>query len=114
MAELGEETKITGVFGGVEFNDNIEEGGVNMPNNLEGNNGELNPGTIRNENLPVTNGFWQKFKNFWLQDIEWDREIKVVLTPAQQKVEDEINAFLHKEITFGKIHDFFFGEKKAN
>lgn len=114
MAELGEETKITGAFGGVQFNSNIEEGGVNMPNNLEGSNGELNPGTIRNENLPVTNGFWQKFKNFWLQDIEWDREIKVVLTPAQQKVEDEINAFLHKEITFEKIHNFFFGEKSAN
>ena len=106
MAELGEETKVTGVFGGVQFNE-IEEGGVNVPNNEE-----LNPGTIRNTNLPVTNGFWQKFKNFWLQDIEWDREIKVVLTPAQQKVEDEINAFLHQEITWGKIHDFLFGEIK--
>ena len=111
MAELGEETKVTGVFGGVQFND-AEEGGVNVPNNIEENNKGLNPGTIRNSNLPVTNGFWQKFKNFWLQDIEWDREIKVVLTPAQQKVEDEINAFLHQEITWGKIHDFLFKEIK--
>ena len=107
MAEFGEETKVTGVFGGVQL-DNFDEGGVNVPEN----NIEQNVGTIRNENLPVTNGFWQKFKNFWLQDIEWDREIKVVLTPAQQKVEDEINSFLHQEITWGKVHDFLFKEIK--
>ena len=114
MAELGEETKVTGVFGGVHFDGDIEEGGVNVPNNFEENNEELNPGTIRNTNLPVTNGFWQKFKNFWLHDIQWDREIKVVLTPAQQKVEDEINAFLHQEITWGRIQNFLFRGKKAN
>ncbi len=106
MAELGEETKVTGVFGGVQFEG--AEGGVNM----QEDNVQENVGTIRNTNLPVTNGFWQKFKNFWLQEIDWNREIKVVLTPAQQKVEDEINAFLHQEITWGKVHDFLFQEIK--
>ena len=37
-------------------------------------------------------------------------EIKVVLTPKQQKVEDEINEFLHQEITWEKVHDFLFQE----
>ncbi len=112
MAEFGEESQVTGVFGGVQF-DSINEGGVNMQeeNPLE-NTVQENVGTIRNKNLPVTTGFWQKFKDFWLQEIDWNKEIKVVLTPAQQKVEDEINAFLHQEITWAKVHDFLFQEIK--
>lgn len=96
MADLGEENKVNGVFGGVEFNNNAE--------NIE------NAGTIRNENLPVKKRFWNSFKAFWLQDIDWNKEIKVELTPYQQKVEDEINEFLHQEITWEKVHDFLFQE----
>ena len=58
------------------------------------------------ENLPTKVGFWTKFKNFWLQ------EIKVELTPKQQKVEDEINEFLHQEITWQGVKDFLFQEVK--
>jgi len=54
--------------------------------------------------LPVQQGFWAKFKGFWLQDIN------VELTPYQQKVEDEINEFLHQEITWAKVKDFLFQE----
>ena len=97
MAELGQEK--TGVFGGVSFGNEIQENDV-----VE------NVGTIRNEALPTKYGFWQKFKAFWLQEIDWNREIKVVLTPKQQKVEDEINEFLHQEITWEKVHDFLFQE----
>ena len=106
MADLGEENKVSGVFGGVEINDN------NEANNTE------NAGTIRNTNLPVKRGFWNKFKAFWLQEIDWNKEIKVELTPYQQKIEDEINEFLHQEITWEKVHDFLFQEitfgKKRN
>ena len=56
------------------------------------------------QNLPTKPGFWTKFKNFWLQDI------KVELTPKQQKVEDEINEFLHQEITWQSVKDFLFQE----
>lgn len=101
MADLGEENKVSGVFGGVEFNQNNEN-----INNVE------NVGTIRNSNLPVKTGFWNKFKSFWLQEIDWNKEIKVELTPYQQKVEDEINEFLHQEITWEKVHDFLFQEIK--
>lgn len=104
MADLGEEVKKAGVFGGVK---------------LEQNTGTIqNAGTIRNENLPVKAGFWSSFKSFWLQEIDWNKEIKVELTPYQQKVEDEINEFLHQEITWGKVRDFLFQEitfkKKTN
>ena len=103
MADLGEENKVSGVFGGVEFNN---EGNANAENvqNIE------NAGTIRNDNLPVKRGFWNKFKAFWLQEIDWNKEIKVELTPYQQKVEVEINEFLHQEITWEKVHDFLFQE----
>ena len=100
MADLGEEIKVSGVFGGVEFGN----GQSNDEENIQ------NAGTIRNENLPVKTGFWNKFKAFWLQEIDWNREIKVVLTPRQQKIEDEINEFLHQEITWEKVHDFLFQE----
>lgn len=96
MADLGEEVKKAGVFGGVELGENTET--------------IQNAGTIRNENLPVKAGFWSSFKAFWLQEIDWNKEIKVELTPYQQKVEDEINEFLHQEITWGKVRDFLFQE----
>lgn len=62
--------------------------------------------------LPVKQGFWSRFKAFWLQDAEefLNKEIKVELTPYQQKIEDEINEFLHQEVTWKKFHDFLFQE----
>ena len=56
--------------------------------------------------LPVKTGFWSKFKAFWLTPIT------VELTPAQQKVEDEINEFLHQEVTLKSMRDFWFQEVK--
>lgn len=70
------------IMGGVEFN------------------GEQNQAN----DLPVKQGFWSKFKGFWLQ------EINVELTPKQQQIEDEINEFLHQEVTWGKVKDFLFQE----
>lgn len=99
MADLREENKISGVFGGIEFGNQEEQ-------NILGQEA----GTIRNQDLPVKRGFWSKFKAFWLQEIDWNKEIKVELTPYQQKVEDEINEFLHQEITWDKVHDFLFQE----
>ena len=57
-------------------------------------------------NLPTKVSIWTKIKNFFCQDI------KVELTPKQQKVEDEINEFLHQEITWGKVKNFLFQEVK--
>lgn len=110
MSEI-EEVK-TGAFGGVSFESKNEEVGVPFEGlNQEGTITE-NVGTIRNEALPAKIGFWQKFKAFWFQEIDWNKEIKVVLTPKQQKIEDDINAFLHQEITWEKVHDFLFQEVK--
>ena len=108
MAELGEENVVGGVFGGVEFEEN---------NNENNNQNQVNAGTINkvygkgsSNNLPTKAGFWSKFKGFWLQEIDWNKEIKVELTPYQQKVEDEINEFLHQEITWDKVRNFLFQE----
>ena len=69
-------------------------------------------------NLPIKQGLWERFKVFWFEKIDWNREIIIELTPHQQKIENEINEFLHQEVTWKKIHDFLFkkipfGKKKA-
>ena len=63
-------------------------------------------------NLPAKPSFWSRCKAFWLQDAEsfLAKEIKVELTPKQQKIEDEINEFLYQEVTWQKVHDFLFQE----
>ena len=69
MAGINEEVKVTeGVFGGISMGDNgIEESVLNTGNNL-----------------PAKTGFWSKLKSVLFY------EVKVELTPYQQKVEDEI------------------------
>lgn len=96
---MEEINKKEGVFGGVEINGGVTEEPVNAGTIIE-------PG----KNLPTKTGFWNKFKSFWLQEIDWNKEIKVELTPYQQKIEDEINEFLHQEITWEKVHNFLFQE----
>ena len=114
MADIKE---VDGVFGGVTIGQIGEENfGTNNAGEI-GFGGEA-PVANAGSNLPVKAGFWSKFKSFMFQDIPWNHEIKVVLTPYQQKVEDEINEFLHQEITWEKIHDFLFQDvtlrKKKN
>ena len=101
MADLNQINGTSGVYGGIDIGNNSTE-----------QTNQANAGTIMQtgKNLPTKAGFWSKFKAFWLQEIDWNKEIKVELTPYQQKVEDEINEFLHQEITWQKVHDFLFQE----
>ena len=55
-------------------------------------------------NLPQKPTFFTKLKNVLFY------EIKVELTPHQQKIEDEINEFLHQEITWQGFKNFLFKE----
>ena len=87
----------------------VKEGQVEEQEQVQVSNGE---------NLPIKQGLWERFKVFWYEKIDWNREIKIELTPHQQKIENEINEFLHQEVTWKKIHDFLFkkrafGKKKA-
>lgn len=56
------------------------------------------------KNLPAKQTFWSKLKGILTY------EIKVELTPQQQKIEDEINEFLHQEITWQSFKKFLFQE----
>lgn len=67
-------------------------------------NGTTNTFKVAKSNLPVKVGFWTKVRNVLLS------EIKVELTPYQQKVEDEINEFLHQEVTWQSFKNFLFQE----
>ena len=56
-----------------------------------------------NKNLPAKQpSFWAKLKS------ALSYEIKVELTPYEQKVEKEINDFLHQEITWQGFKNFLF------
>ena len=69
-------------------------GGVSYESSNNGNN----------SNLPAKVGVWPKMKAFLFQ------EIKVELTPAQQQFENDLNDFLHIELTWQDFHDFLFQE----
>ncbi len=64
------------------------------------------------KNLPAQKtSLWAKLKGILTY------EIKVELTPHQQKIEDEINEFLHQEVTWQSFKNFLFqdvtfGKKK--
>lgn len=65
--------------------------------NIEGVTNEFKPA-----NLPTEVSVWTKVKNFLFQDI------KLELTPKQQKVFQEVHDFWHQEITGKSVHDFLF------
>lgn len=54
---------------------------------------------VAGANLPAKPSFWTKMKNILFY------EIKVELTPYQQKVENEINEFLHAPITWKSLKE---------
>ena len=54
---------------------------------------------VASTNLPAKPSFWTKVKNVLFY------EIKVELTPYQQKIEDEINEFLHQPITWKSLKE---------
>ena len=71
-----------------------------LGNNTEGtSNSSYSSFKVSNNTLPEKTGFWTKLKNVLFY------EVKVELTPYQQKIEDEINAFLHQEITWKSIKE---------
>lgn len=54
---------------------------------------------VAGTNLPAKPSVWTKIKNVLFY------EIKVELTPYQQKVENEINEFLHAPITWKSLKE---------
>lgn len=91
-------TKIVkGVAGNFGEGEGISNNSVDVENCEEGL-----PGTafkVASTNLPAKTGFWTKVKNILFY------EIKVELTPYQQKIENEINEFLHQEITWKSLKE---------
>lgn len=104
--EMGATENYAGAINGGIGTDGIT---VNNENTTAVNGNEFKP--VENA-LPVKTGFWSKVKSFLFQEIDWNKEIKVELTPYQQKVEDEVNEFLHQEITWSKVKSFLFKEIK--
>ena len=106
MANLDEENKVEGVFGGVDF------GGETA--NAASQEAGTTDGTVFTKvdagSLPAKPSVWSKIRSFLFQEIDWTAPIKVELTPYQQKVEDEINEFLHQEVSFKGFFNLVFGK----
>ena len=108
---LNEGVNETGNSAVKDIADALKNASVNSVEGSIGESGEENAnGSIGSEfkvartNLPEKTGFWTKVKNALLYDV------KVELTPHQQKVEDEINDFLHQEVTWQSFKNFLFKE----
>lgn len=56
--------------------------------------------------LPTEVSIWSKIKSFLFQ------EIKVELTPEEQRFENQMNDVLNQEVTFKSFRDFLFQEIK--
>lgn len=83
----------------VSASSNSEEiglGGMESSSNNEVNGSEFR---VASSNLPAKPSIWTKIKNVLFY------EIKVELTPYQQKIEREINDFLHQEITWKSLKE---------
>lgn len=57
--------------------------------------------------LPAKVSVWSKVKGFLF------KEIKIEMTPKQEKVLKEVHDFWHQEITGEDVHDFLFQEITA-
>ena len=90
----------------------VGDGFGNININTGDNAGSIGGANFVNKELPTKTGFWTKIKAFLFQDISWTAPITVELTPYQQKVEDEINEFLHQDVTWKKVKGFLFKEIK--
>ena len=107
----------TSFFGETQQNNNPENASTNnVFGNFEtqqpGNNNEsIDAGTtfrpIDKQKAVTKQGLWSKIKAFLFQEIDLTAPIKVELTPYQQKVENEINEFLHQEVSFKGITKLF-------
>ena len=63
-------------------------------------------------NLPGVVSVWSKIRAFLFQEIDLNKEIKLELTPKQEKVFQEVHDFWCQEITAQKVKDFLFQEIK--
>ena len=90
MAEFNGENNFNGAFGGATF----ETGNTNT------NNNDTVFRKVESDSLPTKQSIWSKIRSFLFQDVDLYAPINVELTPYQQKVEDEINDFLHQEVSF--------------
>lgn len=110
MIEKSEENNVNGVFGGVEFN-NISNETSTRTATATGIENDTIFKKVEAGNLPAKQSVWTKIKQVLFQEIDWNTPIKVELTPYQQKVENEINEFLHQEVSFKGFFNLFKSKK---
>lgn len=82
----------------------INDLGTEIETNSPENDSNATTFRVCSNTLPEKTNFWTKIKNALFY------EIKVELTPGQQKIEDEVNDFLYQDVTWKSFKDFLFKE----
>ena len=103
FGENSNNTENTSFFGETQQNNNL--GNINNGFNTENAGAEFKP--IDKQRAVTKQGLWSKIRSFLFQEIDLTAPIRVELTPYQQKVENEINEFLHQEVSFKGIAKLF-------
>lgn len=62
---------------------------------------------VETDSLPTKQSVWTKIRSFLFQEIDLNAPIKIELTPYQQKIEKEINDFLHQEVSYKGFFNLF-------
>lgn len=93
-----------GIFGG-QTQGEVKEQAQNI------GYGTVTGGQTVSKNLPAKQTFWSKFKSFLFQEIDLNQEIKIELSPKEEKVLTEVHDFLFQEISFKGFMNIFKGKK---
>ena len=109
MGEYPYENEVTNVTGDGNIGNvkNISDAIKKVNRSVGETNGEIEGASSysdfrvarTNTKLPEKTSLWTKVKNALFC------EIQIELTPYQQKVEDEINDFLHQDITWSSLKE---------
>ncbi|MBR3133033.1 MAG: hypothetical protein IKG42_03030 [Clostridia bacterium] len=100
----------SGVFGNTENASETENGYVG---------GFVSTNQTEKASLPAKVSLWSKIKSFLFQEIDLHQEVKIKLSPKEEKVLTEVHDFLFQEVSWKGIKDFLFqditfGKKKKN
>ena len=74
--------------------------------------GEKVTAVIENEgtngaNLPAKISFWSRVKDFWCSPIDWHKEIKLELTPGEEKFVQKMHDFWFQDVSFKGMKEFW-------
>ncbi len=120
MADFNKENKVEDFLGGVGLEEqNNNNKSIDEVNNNVQTEEKVEEQVVQEEQdgtvfkkvevsaLPAKQSIWSKIKSLLAEKRNLNSLFNIQLTPYQQKIENEINEFLHQEISFERVINFF-------